>query len=81
MYAPVVIKAGDVVRDVASGAIVAAVLLLTDPFALQAPEEAFDHRVDAPMSRDARRIGQISEDERVQFPHDIALQAAMNFLV
>lgn len=81
MYAPVVVKVSDVVRDVAPGEFVTAVLLLTDPFTLQAPEEALDHRVDAPMSRETRRIGEISEDERVKLPHDIALQAAMNFLV
>lgn len=52
-----------------------------NPFVLQAVEEAFRRGIDAPMSSDPRRIGQISEDERVQFPHDIALQASMNFLV
>jgi hypothetical protein len=34
--------------------------------------------IDAPMSRSARRFGQIGQDERVQFPDDVALQTTMN---
>ena len=37
--------------------------------------------MDAPMSRSTRRLGQIGQNERVQFPDDIALQATMDFLV
>jgi ferric hydroxamate transport system permease protein len=65
--------------------IVAMALLLTgtlaNAFAFQAAKEALHHRVDAPMSSCTRRIGQISQNERVQFPDDIAFQAAVNFLV
>ena len=48
---------------------------------LQRSPQALGRRVDAPMSSGKRRIGQIGEDERVQLPHDIALQAAVDFLV
>jgi hypothetical protein len=81
MDAPVVVKVSDVTRYIALGLFVTAVLLFTDPFALQASEEPLDHRVDAPMSRSRRRIGQISQDERVQFADDITLQAAVDLLV
>ncbi|MGF6979872.1 hypothetical protein QFZ94_008389 [Paraburkholderia sp. JPY465] len=52
-----------------------------NPFIFQAVEEALRRRVDAPMSRSAGRIGQVGQNERVQLPDDIALQAAVNFLV
>ena len=37
--------------------------------------------IDAPMSTGTPGVGQIGKNERVQFPHDIALQATVNFLV
>lgn len=36
---------------------------------------------DAPSSSGTRRIGQISQNKRIQLPDDIALQAAMDLLV
>jgi hypothetical protein len=45
------------------------------------PHRLSVRRVDAPMSGSRRRIGQISQDERVQSPDDIALKAAADLLV
>lgn len=42
--------------------------------------QVFSRRIDAPMSSGARRIGQTGQDEWIQFPDDIALEAAMGFL-
>jgi len=50
-------------------------------FSLVQTVDRFRQRVDAPMSRGASRIGQIGKDERVQFPDDVAFQAAMDFPV
>ena len=51
------------------------------PLILEAVEPALRWRIDAPMSSTTLRIGQIVQDERVQFPDDIALQTAMDFFV
>jgi len=51
------------------------------PFVLQAVEEALCGSVDAPMSSGAARIGQIGQNEGVQLPDDISLEAAMNLLL
>ena len=79
--ATAVIKHFDVFEEVRRGVLVRSVARGMHSLVLQAVEEAFRRRVDAPMSIDTRRIGQISQDERVQLPDDVALQAAMDFLV
>jgi hypothetical protein len=48
---------------------------------LQRTPQTFRRGIDAPMSRSTRRLGQIGQDERIQFPDDVALKATMNFLV
>jgi hypothetical protein len=78
MDAPVVAKVSHVTRYIAPGLFVTAVLLCTDPFALHASDEPLDYRVDAPISSEARRICRIGQDERGQFPDDIALEAAVD---
>jgi hypothetical protein len=49
-------------------------------FVLQVAEEAFSWGIDAAMSSGTRRLGQISQNKRIQLPDDIALQAAMDLL-
>ena len=46
----------------------------------QPPPEALGRRVDAPMSSDCSRVGQIGQDKGVQFANDVALQATVNLL-
>jgi hypothetical protein len=48
---------------------------------LERLEEALHRRIDAPMSSKPRRVRQVSEDQRIQRPEDVALQASVNFLV
>jgi hypothetical protein len=81
MDAPVVIKVVNVGPDIAFGVCVIGVPFVVDPFAFQASKETLHWCVDAPMSSRGRRIGQIGQNERVQLPDDIALQAAVDFLV
>ncbi|AJX95008.1 hypothetical protein BG24_3149 [Burkholderia pseudomallei PB08298010] len=80
MTTTAVVKHFDVFEQVCCSLAVRPVARGMYPFALQAVE-ALRRRVDAPMSSGAHRISQIGKDERVQLPDDIALQAAMNFLV
>ena len=58
-----------------------AICTFTDALSFETAEEALHYGVDAPMSSNMRRIGQIGEDERVQLSYDIALQAAVDFLI
>jgi hypothetical protein len=51
--------------------------LAVQPFHLQRPEQRLAAGVDAPMSSRMRGIGQ---DKRIQLTHDVALEAAVDFL-
>jgi hypothetical protein len=65
MTTTAVIKHFDVFEQVCCGIPVGLVARGMDPFVFQAVEEALRRRVDAPMSSNRRRIGQISQNERV----------------
>ena len=80
MTTTAVVKHFDVFEQIGLRVLVRPVARGVNPFVLQAVEEAFRRGIDAPMSRSARRIGQIGQNERVQFPDDVAFQATMNFL-
>lgn len=54
--------------------------LAIQPAHLQATPEALSRGVDAPMSRDGCRVGQVSQNQWVQLADDVALEAAMDFL-
>jgi hypothetical protein len=62
----------DVFEQVRCGVTVRPVARDMDSFVLQAVEEALRRHIDAPLSGDAPGIGEIRQDERVQFPDDIA---------
>lgn len=44
-------------------------------------EEAFCEGADVPMSKNVCYSREIRQDQRIKLPHDVAFQAAMNFLV
>ena len=73
-----IVEALDPVNNVESCLGAGFVAELIDAFDLQRLEEAFDRRVDAPMSRSGYGVAQIREDQRVEFAYDIALQAPPN---
>jgi len=81
MHAPVIVETLDPVDDVKLGACAGVVAKQVGALHLQRLEEALHRRVDAPMSSKPRRVRQVSENQRIQGPDDVALQASVNFLV
>ncbi len=81
MTTAAVVKHFDIFEQIGRRVLMRPVACGVNPFVLQAVEEAFRRGIDAPMSSNVRRIGQIGKDERVQLPYDIALQAPVDFLV
>lgn len=81
MTTTAVIEHFDIFEQVGLRVLVRSVARGVHPLVFQAIEEAFRRGIDAPMSRESRRFGQISPDEGVQLADDIALQAAMDFFV
>jgi hypothetical protein len=81
MQALAVVEAGDVIGHVKLGFCMVRVIALPDTLHLQVQEETFSDSVDAPMSRNLCYRGEIRHDQRIKFPHNVALQATMNFLV
>ena len=69
MATTAVVKQLDVFEQIGFRVLMRTVARGVNPFFLQAVEEAFRRSIDAPMSRDTRRIGQVGQDERVQLPH------------
>ena len=47
---------------------------------LQRAKQRFAAGIDAPMSSHSRSVLQISQDQRVQFTNNVALEAPENFL-
>jgi hypothetical protein len=76
-----IVKYLDPLKEVLSGFVPAAVTLVVDLLDLEGVEEAFHHRIDAPMSSLAGHVTQVCQYQRVQFPNDLALQAALDLLV
>ena len=76
-----VIKAFDPIDDVELGQRASVVAQQMSALDLERLEEALHRRIDAPMSSKPRRVRQVSEDQRIQRPEDVALQASVNFLV
>jgi len=76
-----IVEGIDVVRDVFVRKIAVLVDVFLDPFLLQAPEEGLGDRVDAPMSSRAHRLPQVGQDQRVQLPNNVALEAAVDFFL
>lgn len=81
MTTTTVVKHFDVFEQIDLRVLMRPVARGMNPFVLQAVKEAFRRGVDAPMSSSTGRIGQVGQNERVQLPDDIALQAAVNLLV
>ncbi len=76
-----IVEGFDVVSDVRVRKIAVLVDVLLDPFLLQASEEGFGDRIDAPMSSRTHRLSQVGHDERVQLANNVALEAAMDFFL
>ena len=76
-----IVKGFDVVSDVLVRYIAVLVDVLLDPFLLQASEERFGDRIDAPMSSRTHRLLQVGQDQRVQLANNVALEAAMDFFL
>ena len=78
MPAGSIVKHLDVIEDVGTGELAGFIDALAHALLLQTAEERFGDRIDAPMSRSDYGVSQIREDQRIEFAHDIALQAALN---
>ena len=70
----------DVLGYLAPGFLPRGKAAVVDEFGLQRTPATFHRRVDAPMSRSGYGVSQIREDQRIEFAHDIALQAALKGL-
>ena len=81
MTTTAVIEHFDVLEQIGDGRLARAVALPMHALILQAVEKALGRGVDAPMSSKPLRVRQVSEDQRIQRPDDVALQASVNFLV
>jgi len=80
MQALRIVEALDPIHQVNTGLCPSLVPNLIDPFDLKGLEEAFGHRIDAPMSSGQGRIGQIRKDKRIQATCDVPLEAALDLL-
>src|SRR4051794_29232256 len=75
-----IVERFDVLEHFSTGFSPGAVAPTMSAFVLQTVEKALRGRVDAPMSSKPRRVRQVSENQRIQGPDDVALQASVNFL-
>jgi hypothetical protein len=76
-----IVKGFDVVSDVRVRKIAVLVDVFLDPFLLQASEERFGDRIDAPMSSRAHRLAQVGQDQRIELANNVSLEAAMNLFL
>ena len=81
MRSPLVVEALDPIDDVQTCLGSWPVSMPVDVLDLQGLEEALYRGIDAPMSSNAGRVGQVGKDKRVQLPDDVSFQAAMDFFV
>ena len=70
----------DVIEDVGAGELAGFIDALAHALFLQAAEEGFSNRIDAPMSSLHAAIRQVSQDQWIQLAHYVALEAPLNFL-
>ena len=80
MAATPVVEHLDILEQIGDCVLACRVACAVDPFVLQAVEEAFGRRVDAPMSSTGRGLAQVGQDQRIQLPYQVTLQTPMDFL-
>ena len=80
MAAGSIVEDLDVVEDVGACEFARLVDSFADALLLEAAEEGFGNRVDAPMSSRVYRFCQIRQDQRVQLANNVTLEATLNLL-